>query len=262
MAQNGELSSKIRRGSDGHPEVSPISWETFERRHNTQKRMPKLVYNKLKSVAKRTVLRILSQRGSEESENAEKCRQFFDNTATRWLNDYMKEKAQPVYTLCHGDFWSNNILFHYGKDQSTGSPESLVIIDYQLINVGNPCYDLVYFLYLNTDLAFRDAHLEECLKLYYEQFSKYFGEDLKYSYEEFMEDFNRFKNIGFTTACSVMPNILSDHQIELGENPLTALSELERKQLDDLDDENSASGKEIKRRILELVREMARDKII
>ena len=25
-------------------------------------------------------------------------------------------------------------LFHYGKDQSTGSPESLVIIDYQLIN--------------------------------------------------------------------------------------------------------------------------------
>ena len=109
MAQNGELSSKIRRGSDGHPEVSPISWETFERRHNTQKRMPKLVYNKLKSVAKRTVLRILSQRGSEESENAEKCRQFFDNTATRWLNDYMKEKAQPVYTLCHGDFWSNNM---------------------------------------------------------------------------------------------------------------------------------------------------------
>ena len=43
---------------------------------------------------------------------------------------------------------------------------------------------------------------------------------------------------------------MSDHQIELGENPLTALSELERKQLDDLDDENSASGKEIKRRIL------------
>ena len=31
---------------------------------------------------------------------------------------------------------------------------------------------------------------------------------------------------------------------------MTALSELERKQLDDLDDENSASGKEIKRRIL------------
>ena len=229
MAQSGELANKIRRGSDGHPEVSPISWAEFERRHNTQKRMPKVVYTQLKKVAKRTVLRILSQCGSAEEENAEKCRQFFNHTATRWLNEYMREKAQPVYTLCHGDFWSNNILFSYGEDAS--SPESLVIIDYQLINVGNPCYDLVYFLYLNTDLAFRDAHLQSCLKLYYETFSSYFDDKLKYSFEEFLEDFHRFKNIGFTTACSVMPNILSDNQIDLEGNPLTMFSELQRKQV-------------------------------
>ena len=35
-------------------------------------------------VAKRTVLRILNQRGEEETENAQKCRQFFDHTATQW----------------------------------------------------------------------------------------------------------------------------------------------------------------------------------
>ena len=40
--------------------------------------------NFLLLVAKRTVLRILNQRGEEETENAQKCRQFFDHTATQW----------------------------------------------------------------------------------------------------------------------------------------------------------------------------------
>lgn len=230
MAKSGNLDSQPRRGSDGLHEVTPLSWETFERRHNTQKRMPKLVYSQLKKVAKRTVLRILAQCGASETANADKCRHFFNYTATRWLNEYMREEPQPQYTLCHGDFWSNNILFSYDADDSA-TPNSLVIIDYQLINVGSPCYDLVYFLYLNTDLAFRDEHLMTCLRVYYDQFSTYFEDHLKYSYEEFLEDFQRFKAIGFTTACSVMPNILSDTKVDLQGNPITAFAELQRKQV-------------------------------
>ena len=94
------------------------------------------------------MLRILSQCGEEEVENAQKCRRFFDHTATQWLNEYMREEAKPVHTLCHGDFWSNNILFTYGEDPD--NPSSLVIIDYQLIFVGSPCYGkiLFYFLFL------------------------------------------------------------------------------------------------------------------
>ena len=89
--------------------------------------------------------------------------------------------------------------------------------------------DLVYFVYLNTDRAFRDQHLETCLKLYYDQFATYFDENLSYSYEDFREEFNQFKNIGFTTACSVMPNILSDKAIDI--EGITAIRELQRKQV-------------------------------
>jgi hypothetical protein len=260
-AKKGNLNDlETRRSSDGSPQVSPASWETFERRHNTQKRMPKLAYNQLKKVAKRTVLYILNQRGDEELENAQKCRRFFDHTATQWLNEYMREEAKPVHTLCHGDFWSNNILFTYGEDPDT--PSSLVIIDYQLIIVGSPCYDLVYFVYLNTDKAFRDQHLQTCLKLYYDQFATYFDDNLTYSYEEFLEEFHRFKNIGFTTACSVMPNILSDKAIDIQGNPITAFRDLQRKQEEDMDDVNSECGQEIKRRIIDLVHEMANDGVI
>ena len=91
--------------------------------------------------------------------------------------------------------------------------------------------DLVYFVYLNTDKSFRDQHLQTCLKLYYDQFATYFDDHLTYSYEEFLEEFHRFKNIGFTTACSVMPNILSDKSLEIQGNPITAFRELQRKQV-------------------------------
>jgi len=260
-AKKGDLATlAAARSSDGSPEVLPKSWENFERVHNTQKRMPKLVYNQLKKVAKRTVLRILNQRGDEETENAQKCRQFFDHTATQWLNEYMREEPKPVHTLCHGDFWSNNILFTYGEDPD--NPSSLIIIDYQLIFVGSPCYDLVYFVYLNTDRAFRDQHLQTCLKLYYDQFATYFDENLSYSYEDFQEEFHRFKNIGFTTACSVMPNILSDKAIDIQGNPITAFRELQRKQEEEMDDLNSECGQEIKRRIIDMVHEMAHDGVI
>ena len=231
LAQKGALQAQERRrGSDGPPEITPIPWEKFERNQNTQKRMPEIAYTQLKKVAKRTVLHILSQCGETENENASKCRRFFDHTASTKLSEYMREEAKPVYTLCHGDFWSNNILFTY-DEANADIPTSLVIIDYQLINVGNPCYDLVYLIYLNTDLAFRDAHLKSCLKLYYDQFSSYFDDHLVYSFEDFLQDFDRFKAIGFTTACSVMPNILSDSEVDLEGNPITALRNLQRKQV-------------------------------
>ena len=100
------------------------------------------------------MLRILSQCGEEEVENAQKCRRFFDHTATQWLNEYMREEAKPVHTLCHGDFWSNNILFTYGEDPD--NPSSLVIIDYQLIFVGSPCYGKIFCYILVLKLSQRD----------------------------------------------------------------------------------------------------------
>ena len=76
-------------------------------------------------------------------------------------------------------------MFHYSNDHDESNsktesepenctPTDLILIDFQLINYSNPCYDLVYFLYINTDLKFRDNHLNDILKLYYNEFSQYF----------------------------------------------------------------------------------------
>ena len=73
---------------------------------------------------------------------------------------------------------------------------------------------------------------------------------------------NLFRPLGFTTACSVMPNVLSSCQLDLENNGLLALRELQRKQADELDDQDNPASKEIRRRIVEMVHEMARDKVI
>lgn len=142
----------------------------------------------------------------------------------------------------------------------------LMLIDFQLINYGHPAYDLVYFTYLNTDLSFRDQHLTDLLRIYYDTFHPYIQEsldgDVSYSFDNFKADFDFHKPIGFTTACSVMPNVLSSCQLDLERNGLMALRELQRKQEQELDDDSNEASIEIRRRIVDMVHEMARDNVI
>ena len=174
-----------------NPNADIISWPSFQRRFMVQKKVPKVMYKSLKSVAKKSIIRILKQKGQEEQENIQKCRRFFDRTANDTLDIMFEKSPSPeVHTLCHGDFWSNNIMFHYDEEEDESSsksdfvpekctPTDLILIDFQLINYSNPCYDLVYFLYINTDLTFRDNHLKDVLKLYYNEFSDYFPKDIE-----------------------------------------------------------------------------------
>ena len=172
-----------------NPDADIISWPSFQRRFMVQKKVPKVMYKSLKSVAKKSIIRILKQKEQEERENIRKCKRFFDQTANETLDIMFEKSPSPeVHTLCHGDFWSNNIMFHYDEDKDELSsksepehctPTDLILIDFQLINYSNPCYDLVYFLYINTDLEFRDNHLKDVLKLYYNEFSQYFPKDIE-----------------------------------------------------------------------------------
>jgi hypothetical protein len=245
-------------------DIEPISYKTFVETYNTQKRIPIMLYKQLSQVAKKTTVKILKKKGGDKmDEYIEKCVRFFDRSSIPRMKEYLNTKAGPLHTLTHGDFWSNNILFSYDEDNAV---KELIIIDYQLVNYGHPAYDLVYFIYLNTDLQFRDAHLKDVLREYYDTLSPYVQEstpeDFKYSFDDFMVDFNYHRPLGFATACSVMPNVMSNTQVDLETNGLSALRELQRKQAQELEDDVNPSSIEIRRRILEMVEEFARDRVI
>eukprot|EP00088_Acartia_fossae_P053655 TRINITY_DN6120_c0_g1_i4.p1 TRINITY_DN6120_c0_g1~~TRINITY_DN6120_c0_g1_i4.p1 ORF type:complete len:530 (-),score=152.55 TRINITY_DN6120_c0_g1_i4:450-2039(-) len=227
---------------------------------NTQKRTPRFIYKKLLAATRKTVTKILELEG-KTAEYRDRIRKFFNVTAAAQLDQFMNGVDTPIDTCCHGDFWSNNIMFKYSAD---GAVEKTMLIDFQLINFGHPAYDVLYLLYLSSDIEFRDSHMESCLQHYWSTFStyleKYGPEDLKYGYTEFKADVQIYKSIVFVLATTLLPNVLSDIQVEAG--GLLALHNLQRKQAQELQDPNKPSSKEIKRRVIGLVEEMARENII
>ena len=49
---------------------------------------------------------------------------------------FLNRKVEgPIDTCCHGDFWSNNILFSYDEE---GKVDDLILVDFQLLNYGHP----------------------------------------------------------------------------------------------------------------------------
>ena len=106
--------------------------------------------------------------------------------------------------------------------------------------------------------------MDECLHKYWDTLNQYIvkfaPKDTKYEWEHFQADLATYKTIGFVLATTLMPNVLSETQVEAG--GIMALREMQRKQAAELEDENNNASKEIKRRAVGLVEELVRDKVI
>ena len=106
--------------------------------------------------------------------------------------------------------------------------------------------------------------MDECLHKYWDTLNQYIvkfaPKDTKYEWENFQADLATYKTIGFVLATTLMPNVLSQTQLEAG--GLMALREMQRKQAAELQDDENRASKEIRRRITGLVEELVREKII
>merc|ERR1719244_2284710 len=147
------------------------------------------------------------------------------------------------------------------KYDETGAVTDTVLVDFQLINYGHPAYDL---LYISTDSEMRDQHMEQALTHYWETLHNYIQQfkpdTVKYDLSDFQSDIETYKTIGFVLATTLLPNVLSATQLEPG--GLLALRDMQRKQAAELEDNNNSSSQEIKRRVVGLVEELVRDKVI
>ena len=106
--------------------------------------------------------------------------------------------------------------------------------------------------------------MEDCLHQYWETLNEYIEKfapaDTKYDWQDFQKDLTTYKTIGFVLATTLMPNVLSETQVEAG--GIMALREMQRKQALELEDAENRASTEIKRRVRGLVEELVRDKII
>lgn len=87
----------------------------------------------------------------------EKCRKVWCSLLQIKLNRpntrFFQVPSSRYFTLMHGDFWSNNMLFK--EDPETNEPKEVKLIDFQMTGTGEPFYDIGYYLHISTDAAFR-----------------------------------------------------------------------------------------------------------
>jgi len=247
-------------GQEGRLGDQGWSLETFKASIDTQKRIPKLIYKQLINGTHKTVSKILQLEGKEDY--LDRVDKFFNVSVRRQLDHFMGNVSSPIDTCCHGDFWSNNIMFKYDEDDKV---EKTIMVDFQLINFGHPAYDVLYMLFISTDLEFREQHMEQCLHTYWnilntDYLEKYKPKDVVYDEAAFKADIKVYKSIAFVLACTLLPNVLSGSQVEV--DGILALRDIQRKQSAELEDPNNVNSREIKRRVVGLVTEMVKDGLI
>jgi len=59
--------------------------------------------------------------------------------------EIVKPVPDSLSFLNHGDFWVNNMMFHYCPE--TGKPDQVRFIDFQMTRYSTPVLDLHYFIH-------------------------------------------------------------------------------------------------------------------
>ncbi|CAG0893571.1 unnamed protein product [Cyprideis torosa] len=151
-------------------------------------------------------LRVLIER--KETGLAKKFQSYRERHKNR-LSKHLEcllQRPHRLRVFCHGDIWSNNILFKYETKANTPVPIDVKLVDLQLVRYTHPCVDLVVFIYRSSDSVMREAKLSELLRGYYDQFFqvlRQLGTPLTrsdYTFEELVSDFDAFREVGLITS--------------------------------------------------------------
>ena len=141
----------------------------------------------------------------------DKLRQIIPAICDR-IVDIVKPVPDSLSVLTHGDFWVNNMMFHYCPE--TGKPDQVRFVDFQLTRYTTPVLDLQYFIYSSANEQVRSEHTEHLLQVYYTELRdtlKTLGCDHHtYTIEQMMKEYEDRSLFGLITTCTVLSAVLAD----------------------------------------------------
>ncbi|OXA49237.1 hypothetical protein Fcan01_15785 [Folsomia candida] len=153
--------------------------------------------------------------------NLEQAKEIFDKEFGPGNNysasaDKFAGMVEPWRIICHGDCWSNNMLFRY--DPKSGKPLEIVLVDLQLPQESCVVNDLEYVFFVCTSLEFRRKHTDTLLQLYHDTFNGICDKFETPTLPGFCMDslrfrFHRGKLLGYYLAMMVLPIILKDGNV-------------------------------------------------
>lgn len=83
----------------------------------------------------------------------------------------LQERYGEYAVLNHGDVQMRNIMFKYGDSAHPSTPTELCLIDWQLVHVASPAFDILWFIFVCTGQEFRNLHYKQLLQEYYDSLS-------------------------------------------------------------------------------------------
>jgi len=121
---------------------------------------------------------------------------------------HLTHERNKYSVFVHGDCWTPNFLFKYGKDSNV--PVGLKLIDFQLTRFASPALDISFFIYSCTDQDLREKHYEDLLKAYHASLSglvKSFGSDPNevFPYSALIDEMKRSARFGVGMGIESIP---------------------------------------------------------
>lgn len=112
--------------------------------------------------------------------------------------------------LCHGDFWSNNILF---KFDTQDKPCDLRFVDFQMSRVASPVIDIIYFINSSVQHNVWINNKEKLIGEYYKSFEETANSldiQIPISVEDIYEEIDDKWYYNFTVASFIMAAVVAD----------------------------------------------------
>jgi aminoglycoside phosphotransferase (APT) family kinase protein len=130
------------------------------------------------------------------------------------------ESSGPLACVVHGDYWNNNMLFKYDDDGK--KPIALKMIDFQIVRIGHPLSDVLYFLYTSTRPEIRARYMKFLLRHYYDTLTadlRLLGISLNYyTWDDFLADYKKRSLMWMFMGCVVLSFVLDKKVLDkLGE---------------------------------------------
>ncbi|XP_069678921.1 uncharacterized protein [Periplaneta americana] len=114
--------------------------------------------------ATRNAFTMVRETLGDDTRYLDKFRDFVDNSTFFSRMVSLVEPREPLAVLCHGDCWTNNILFKYSEH---GEILEVCLVDFQLARYGSPALDIVNLLYCCTSREMRLKHMSGLLSDYH-----------------------------------------------------------------------------------------------